>query len=126
VRLSARATPTLLLALGLAGVLIHSAARFALKATIAVMASYFIYTMLDWPGIRTAVVTCFFVALGSLGETMHKLTLRIGGALIGGAAALLSIVYVLPQMTDIGQLALLIAAMTASEISHRICTAAAQ
>jgi multidrug resistance protein MdtO len=88
-------------------------ARFALKSTIAVMASYFIYTMLDWPGIRTAVTTCFFVALDSLGETMHKLTLRLGGALIGGAAATLSIVYVLPQMTDIGQLALLIAAMSA-------------
>ncbi len=88
-------------------------ARFALKTTIAVMASYFIYTMLDWPGIRTAVTTCFFVALGSLGETMHKLTLRIGGALIGGAAAIFSIVYALPQMTDIGQLALLIAAMSA-------------
>jgi multidrug resistance protein MdtO len=87
-------------------------ARFALKTTIAVMASYFIYTMLDWPGMRTSVTTCFFVALGSLGETMHKLTLRIGGALIGGAAATLSIVYVLPQMTDIGQLALLIAAMS--------------
>jgi multidrug resistance protein MdtO len=89
-------------------------ARFALKTTIAVMGSYFIYTMLDWPGIRTAVTTCFFVALGSLGETMHKLTLRIGGALIGGAAATLSIVYVLPQMTDIGQLALLIAAVSAA------------
>jgi multidrug resistance protein MdtO len=87
-------------------------ARFALKTTIAVMAAYFIYTMLDWPGIRTSVTTCFFVALGSLGETMHKLTLRIGGALIGGAAAILSIVYLLPQMTDIGQLALLIAAMS--------------
>ncbi len=88
-------------------------ARFALKTTIAVMASYFIYTMLDWPSTRTAVTTCFFVALGSLGESMHKLTLRLGGALIGGAAAILSIVYVLPQMTDIGQLALLIAAMSA-------------
>jgi multidrug resistance protein MdtO len=88
-------------------------ARFALKTTIAVMASYFIYSMLDWPGTRTAVTTCFFVALGSLGESMHKLTLRLGGALIGGAAAILSIVYVLPQMTDIGQLALLIAAMSA-------------
>jgi multidrug resistance protein MdtO len=88
-------------------------ARFALKTTIAVMAAYFIYIMLDWPGIRTAVVTCFFVALGSLGETMHKLTLRIAGALIGGAAAILSIVYLLPQMTDIGQLALLIAVVSA-------------
>jgi len=88
-------------------------AHFALKTTIAVMASYFIYNMLDWPGIQTAVTTCFFVALGSFGETVHKLTLRIGGALIGGAAATLSIVYVLPQMTDIGQLALLIAAMSA-------------
>ena len=107
---SASAKPTLLVADAWSN---PEHARFALKTTIAVMASYFIYTMLDWPSIRTAVVTCFFVALGSLGETMHKLTLRIGGALIGGAAALLSIVYVLPQMTDIGQLALLIAAMSA-------------
>ena len=107
---SASAKPTLLVADAWSN---PEHARFALKTTIAVMASYFIYTMLDWPNIRTAVVTCFFVALGSLGETMHKLTLRLGGALIGGAAALLSIVYVLPQMTDIGQLALLIAAMSA-------------
>jgi multidrug resistance protein MdtO len=87
--------------------------RFALKTTMAVMAAYIIYTALDWPGIRTAVTTCFFVALGSLGETMHKLTLRLCGALLGGLAAGLCIVYLLPQMTDIGQLCLLIAAASA-------------
>ena len=88
-------------------------ARFALKTTIAVMAAYFIYSVVDWPGISTAVPTCFVVALGSMGETIHKMWLRISGALIGGLAAGLCIVYLLPHMTDIGQLCLLVAAASA-------------
>jgi len=87
--------------------------QFALKTTLAVMVVYFIYTMLDWPGMRTSIVTCFFVALGSLGETVHKFVLRISGALIGGLTAGLCIVFVLPHMTDIGQLCLLIAFVSA-------------
>jgi multidrug resistance protein MdtO len=87
--------------------------QFALKTTLAVMVVYFIYTMLNWPGMRTSIVTCFFVALGSLGETVHKLVLRLSGALIGGLIAALCIVFVLPHMTDIGQLCLLIAVVSA-------------
>ena len=79
---------------------------------MAVMVSYTIYTLLDWPGMRTAIVTCFFVALSSLGETVHKLVLRLSGALIGGLLAGVCIVFVLPQLTDIGQLCLLIAAVS--------------
>jgi multidrug resistance protein MdtO len=86
--------------------------QFALKTTMAVMASYAIYTLLDWPGMRTAVVTCFFVALSSLGETVHKLVLRLSGAVIGGLIAGLCIVFVLPHLTDIGQLCLLIFAVS--------------
>jgi multidrug resistance protein MdtO len=82
--------------------------QFALKTTIAVMISYAIYTLLDWPGMRTAIVTCFFVALSSLGETVHKLLLRLSGAVIGGLISGLCIVFVLPHLTDIGQLCLLI------------------
>jgi multidrug resistance protein MdtO len=82
--------------------------QFALKTTMAVMVSYVIYTLLDWPGMRTAVVTCFFVALSSLGETVHKLLLRLSGAAIGGLIAALCIVFVLPHLTDIGQLCVLI------------------
>jgi multidrug resistance protein MdtO len=59
------------------------------------------------------VTTCFFVALGTFGESIHKLTLRIIGASIGGLLATICIVYALPRMTDIGQLALLIGAVSA-------------
>src|SRR5580692_2272311 len=82
--------------------------QFALKTTMAVMISYAVYSLLDWPGMRTAIVTCFFVALSSLGETVHKLLLRLSGAVIGGLIAGLRIVFVLPHLTDIGQLCLLI------------------
>jgi len=83
--------------------------QFALKTTIAVMIVYAAYTMRDWPGLRTSIVTCFFVALGSLGETVHKLSLRLAGALTGGLIAGLCIVFVLPHFTDIGQLCALTA-----------------
>src|SRR5712672_203930 len=83
--------------------------QFALKTTIAIMIVYSVYTMLDWPGLLTSIVTVFFVALGSVGETVHKLTLRISGAIIGGLIAGLSIVFILPHFTDIGQLCVLTA-----------------
>jgi multidrug resistance protein MdtO len=87
--------------------------QFALKTTIAVMGVYITYTLLNYPTMRTSVVTCFFVALGSLGETMHKLTLRVSGAIIGGLVAGICIVWVLPHMTDIGQLCALVAVVAA-------------
>jgi multidrug resistance protein MdtO len=83
--------------------------QFALKTTLAIMIVYSVYTMLDWPGLLTSIVTVFFVALGSVGETVHKLTLRISGAITGGLIAGLSIVFVLPHFDDIGQLCLLTA-----------------
>ncbi|MFZ0870581.1 MAG: FUSC family protein, partial [Rhodanobacter sp.] len=87
--------------------------RYALKVTLAVLASYATYTLLDWPGIRTAVTTCFFVSLATFGESAHKLTLRISGALMGGLLGGLCLVFVIPSLTDIGQLCLLVAGVSA-------------
>ena len=88
-------------------------ARYALKVTFAVLASYATYSLLDWPGISTAVTTCFFVSLATFGESAHKLTLRISGAVLGGILGGLCLVFVIPSLTDIGQLCLLVAGVSA-------------
>jgi len=84
--------------------------QFALKVLLAVFITYLIYTTTDWFEIHTAMITCFYVALGSVGETMHKSILRIVGCLIGAAMGIASIYFLMPHMTDIGQLLLLVGA----------------
>jgi multidrug resistance protein MdtO len=87
--------------------------RFALKVALAVMISYAAESLLDWPAIHTCVVTCFFVSLGTIGESLHKAALRITGALIGGALGIGTILLLMPVMTDLGDLLLALAAVTA-------------
>jgi multidrug resistance protein MdtO len=86
--------------------------RFALKLTMAVMICYFIENIVDWSSIGTCVPTCFVIALGTIGETLHKATLRIVGALIGAGLGLGAILLVMPLMTSLGDLFLLLAPVT--------------
>jgi multidrug resistance protein MdtO len=86
--------------------------RFALKVTLAAMTCYVIYMGVDWPGIRTAFITCCFVALESTGATTRKSILRLAGCALGGALGFLSIVYLIPHMESIVSLALLTAAVS--------------
>jgi multidrug resistance protein MdtO len=87
-------------------------ARFALKVTLAVMICYFAEDLSKWPGIHTCVITCYFVALGTVGDTLHKATLRFVGCLIGAGLGLGAIVFVMPQLIDLGDLLLLLAPVT--------------
>ena len=95
-------------------------ARFALKVTLAVMVSYLAENLTNWPGIHTCVITCFFVALGTVGETLHKATLRFTGCLIGAGLGLGAILLLMPHMTDLGDLLLLLAPVTllAAWVAH--------
>ena len=86
--------------------------HFAFKVSLAVMLSYAAESLLDWPAIHTCVVTCFFVSLGTLGESLHKAALRITGALIGGALGIGTILLLMPVMTDLGDLLLAVGAVT--------------
>lgn len=82
--------------------------QFALKTTAAALICYLIYTALDWQDIHTAMITCYVAALGTTGETVHKLVLRIIGCLIGALMGGLSIIFIIPHMSDIGQLMALV------------------
>jgi uncharacterized membrane protein YccC len=87
--------------------------HFALKVTFAAMFCYICYMAIDWSGIHTALITCTFIALESTGATLHKGVLRIGGCVVGGALALLTIVFLMPHMVTIASLVIVVACASA-------------
>jgi multidrug resistance protein MdtO len=78
--------------------------HYAFKTTLAAMTCYLIYSTLSWPGIHTALITCFIVSLGTVAETVEKLKLRILGCVVGTVAGLSVMIGIIPQTTDIGHL----------------------
>jgi multidrug resistance protein MdtO len=86
--------------------------RYALKGALAVLICYVLQCAVDWPGIRTCIITCLIVALGSEGATIQKATLRISGALVGAALGFLAILFLVPSMESITSLVLVVAAGT--------------
>src|SRR2546427_792022 len=79
--------------------------RYALKGALAVMICYTLQSAVDWPGIRTCLITCMIVALGSEGATVQKGTLRISGALAGAAMGFLAILLLVPPLAPMARLA---------------------
>jgi multidrug resistance protein MdtO len=82
--------------------------HYALKTTAAAIFCYILYSLLDWPGIHTCFLTCYAVSLGTTAETTEKLTLRILGCLIGAAAGIGAIVFLVPSLTSIGALMIIV------------------
>jgi multidrug resistance protein MdtO len=82
--------------------------QFALKVTFAAMFCYVLYTGFAWPGIHTCTITCAVIALTTSGSTVHKATMRMLGALAGGALALFATVFIVPHLESLGGLLLLI------------------
>lgn len=82
--------------------------RFALKTTLAAILCYMFYAAINWQGIHTAMVTCYVASLGTAGDTLHKLALRIAGCLIGALIGVASIILLMPQMESVGGLMVLV------------------
>lgn len=86
--------------------------HYALKTTGAAMICFLLYHALSWPGIHTAFLTCFIVALPTAAEAAEKLSLRIIGAMIGAVIGIAAMLLVVPVLENGMQLALLILVAT--------------
>ncbi len=75
--------------------------QYALKTTAAAMICYLTYSLLDWPGIHTCLITCYIVSLSTVAESVEKLALRIAGCLVGAAFGLLVLIFLVPAYDSI-------------------------
>jgi len=96
--------------------------KFAIRGMLAAVASYVIYTAIDWRGLSTCIPTCIITALSTIGSSRQKQFLRLGGAIIGGIIVGMGAqVFILPYLDSIAGFTLLFAAVTA--LSAWIATA---
>ncbi|MGB8535233.1 MAG: FUSC family protein [Acidobacteriaceae bacterium] len=88
--------------------------QFAVRGTMAAMATYIIYTAIDWPGLSTSIATCIITALSTIGSSRQKQFLRLGGVILGGIIIGFGAqIFVLPYLDSIAGFTLLFMAVTA-------------
>jgi len=88
--------------------------QFALKGCLTASLCYIIYNGMDWPGISTAVTTCFLTALSNAGSSRQKQVLRISGAMVGGfLIGMGAQILILPYLDSIAGFTILFVVVTA-------------
>jgi len=78
--------------------------RYAMKTTAAAMLCYVVYSLLDWPGIHTCLITCYIVSLSTVGDSVEKLALRLAGCVVGALLGVGAMVFIVPSFTSIAAL----------------------
>ena len=86
---------------------------FGLRGCFAASLCYLFYNAKAWPGISTAITTCFLTALSTIGSSRQKQLLRISGAIVGGVILGIGAeVFILPGLDSIAGFTLLFSAVT--------------
>jgi uncharacterized membrane protein YccC len=71
--------------------------RYCLKVGLCTVVGYIIGLITQRPDLFIILVTVITTATPTYGATLHKMSLRIAGAIIGGAVSLLAIIIVTPN-----------------------------
>jgi multidrug resistance protein MdtO len=86
--------------------------KFALKGCLAAGLCYLFYSAKDWPGLNTAITTCFLTALTTVGSSRQKQVLRMAGVIIGVVLGIGAQIFILPYLDSIAGFTLLFLAVT--------------
>ncbi len=87
--------------------------KFSLKGCLAASLCYLFYNAKAWPGINTAITTCFLTALSTIGSSHQKQILRIAGAIVGGIVMGIGAqVFILPALDSVAGFTLLFITFT--------------
>ncbi len=82
------------------------AIALALKTALGFELCYVLMWALDWPALLTAAVTVILIAQTSFGAIIQKSMLRLGGAMLGGALGIATIIVAMPNIESLGALVL--------------------
>jgi len=87
--------------------------KFGLRGCFAATLCYLFYNGKAWPGISTAITTCFLTALSTVGSSRQKQLLRISGAIVGGVfLGIGAQMFILPNLDSIAGFTLVFLAVT--------------
>ena len=87
--------------------------RFAIRGSLSAAACYLSYNLVAWPGVSTAVTTCFLTALTTVGASRQKQILRFAGAVVGGIIfGFGAQIFILPGIESISGFLMLFLAVT--------------
>ena len=75
--------------------------RYCLKVGLCTVVGYVIGLITQRPDLFIILVTVITTATPTYGATLHKMYLRIAGAVIGGAVSLLAIIIVTPNFESL-------------------------
>jgi uncharacterized membrane protein YccC len=75
--------------------------RFSLKVGLCIVVGYFIGILTQRSDLSTILTTVLITALPTYGAALRKMILRIVGAILGGAIALLAIIIVSPNFSTL-------------------------
>jgi multidrug resistance protein MdtO len=89
--------------------------RFAVRGALAAMVCYVVYSAVDWPGLRSSIITCLLTAVLTIGSSRQRGVLRLMGIVIGGFIfGMGAQVFVLPYVDSIVGFTVLFALVTAT------------